>query len=425
MEWTDTEQAKLEELYDRLRQEEDFVIQIARRFPGRTKEAVRSKLKVIRRGRGEPVQAATVPAQVARDRQRKRLESQLSILQRKYRAAIDDANFQEAILKCVEEQIVTLPILKRPRRAKLSTAKVSETAGLLLSCLHIGEVVDEEETAGFGKYDFDLFSARMKLLAKKVINISQNILSGYNLKKLVVGGLGDWVSGTIHDELVETAEGTVIEWTFCGALVMAQFLQELLQYFEEIELICVIGNHGRMTKKPRFKRRYVNWDYVLYNTLALMMKDEPRISFHLPKSFFTVRDIEGWKFLFLHGDNIKAWQGYPFYGVDRAVYKIKELLGSRQEYIDYAVLAHFHQQLSFDRVHGEVFVNGSLKGGDEFALGRLFTSAQPKQLFFGIHKDEGVTWRFPLNPFKADPEQEMYPFSFSEDIAVQTASLIG
>jgi len=421
--WSDGEKARLLGLYDQYRKERDFIVQITEQFPGKTKNSIRMQLGKLRRERGEPAQVASVPAQVAWDREKEQLQTQLSMLKRKYRAVLKDLNFQDMILACVQEQITVLPPVEPPRPSEVAPTKVSETAGLLLSCLHIGETVDEEETAGFGKYDFDLFSARMKMLAEKVIHISQGILSGYELRKLVIGALGDWVSGTIHDELVETAEGTVIEWTFCGALVIAQFLQELLRYFEEIEFIGVVGNHGRLSKKPRFKQRYANWDYVLYQTLALMMINEPRISFHLPRSFFTVRDIEGWKFLMLHGDNIKAWQGYPFYGVDRAISKLKELLGSRGEYLDYAALAHFHNQLSFSRVHGEVLVNGSLKGGDEFALGKLFTSAQPSQWFFGVHREAGVTWRYPLNPFKADPEVAMYPYSFREGIADQVKAL--
>ena len=61
-----------------------------------------------------------------------------------------------------------------------------------------------------------------------------------------------------------------------------------------------------MSREVRFKNRYVNWDYFLYQVLALMMVNNPRIKFDLPRSFWVVKIQGGRKQLLLHGDNIKV-----------------------------------------------------------------------------------------------------------------------
>ena len=71
---------------------------------------------------------------------------------------------------------------------------------------------------------------------------------------MIVLGLGDFVSGLIHEELVESAPDTIIEWVLGGSLVVSQFLLDLCENFEEVEFDGIPGNHGRMTKKPRFKQ---------------------------------------------------------------------------------------------------------------------------------------------------------------------------
>ena len=73
------------------------------------------------------------------------------------------------------------------------------------------------------------------------------------LPKLVVPMLGDMISGDIHDELAITNVGNNLDQMIYGAHVIAQSLIRLAANFEEVFVPCVVGNHGRMTKKPPMK----------------------------------------------------------------------------------------------------------------------------------------------------------------------------
>jgi len=161
-----------------------------------------------------------------------------------------------------------------------------------------------------------------------------------------------------------------------------------------------------MHRKPRFKNRYVNWDYVAYQFLSLLLKDQKNITFNLPKSFWHLQEINGKRFLFLHGDNINSYNGIPWYGINRTIAQFKELLEAKQQRFDYICMGHFHQRNILDRVTGELILNGSLIGGNEFVIGKMFTSGEASQHLGGVHHKRGTTWNYKIRVQYAPTEGE-------------------
>jgi len=290
-----------------------------------------------------------------------------------------------------------------------------ETALLLLGDFHIGETVDKEEVCGFGEYNFDIFVRRLKFLAESIKSITLSKLKGYRIDKLVIYCLGDMVSGRIHEELIESGEDIIFQILY-GSYALAQFVLEMLQMFEEVEILGVVGNHGRLQKQVRYKKRFVNWDWIFYQFLSMFLSAVDRVKCNFPKSFFAIHRIYGWTFLVLHGDNIKSWLGIPWYGIDRAVYRLGDLLQSRGEAIDYRVLGHFHQTGELDRGRGEILINGSMIGGTEYSLGRVFSFERPTQLFAGCHEEIGVVWRYPLR-LDLPGVEKVKPYSYRKDFS--------
>jgi len=361
---------------------------------------------------------------VTKDREIQRLKTQLEIVQRKYIVANKTSNLQESILNVLHQTISALPTVKVPTLKSFKVERTKETALLLLSDLHSGEVVRADETGGFNSYNFEIMKNRLKYLAESIMDISQNKLRGYEFPKLVIGGLGDFVTGLIHGELVETAENTPIEWTSGTALVVAQFMLELAQVFPEIEFVGVVGNHGRMTKEIRYKNRYVNWDYVTYIMLSLLLRNQKNIKFNLPKSFWSLKEISGKTFLFLHGDNIHSWAGIPWYGIQRMVSRFQELFYSRKIKVDYVCLGHFHNAGTLDKIKGEIVLNGSVIGGDEYSIGKLFLSSDAKQIFAGVHERKGLSWRYHLNLQDAPETKNPYIYDIDKPLVEQANEIL-
>jgi len=350
------------------------------------------------------LQPLTIEDKVARDREVHRLKERVSELEAKYREATRDHLIEDALLSAFAERVPCLePAPHVPRKAA-ATKRTPETVVALWSDFHIGEVVSGEETDGLAWYDFETFAARFQKMIDTSLSICFDKLTGYNLPRLEVFMLGDMVSGVIHDELVETSDGTVMEWLLDGAHVVAQGLRDLAAEFPEVRVTCVVGNHGRLSKQVRFKKRYVNFDYLFYRLVALELRDQTNIEFDIPKSFWRLVDVSGHKFLILHGDNIKSWNGIPWYGIERAMLRLTNLLASQRRFFDYACAGHFHNAGTLDRVNGELILNGSMPGGNEFSIGALFASTKPRQLIFGVHPDKGKTWSYGIGLSDVDDE---------------------
>lgn len=356
----------------------------------------------------EPAIELTTDEKVAIDREVMQLRAKLSDLQSRYDAANREHTVEAKLLDAFEGKVGRLPAVPAPgRKAVAAGGGLPETVVALFSDAHIGEVVSGEEMNGLAWYDFTTFAARYQHFVDSITSICFGKLTGYTLNDLEVFMLGDMVSGIIHEELVETAEGTVMEWLLDGAHVVAQGLRDLATRFSSVKVRCVVGNHGRLTKQVRFKKRYVNYDYLFYHLLRLELADQENITFDIPKSFWHLVEVEGHTFLLLHGDNIKSWNGIPWYGIERAMLRLTTLLASQRRFFDYACVAHFHNAGALDRVNGELILNGSLPGGNEFSIGALFASTMPRQVIFGVHPEHGKTWSYGID-LSAPSEEVRY-----------------
>jgi hypothetical protein len=322
-------------------------------------------------------------------------------------ATLREKELEQRIIDAITERIPALPPVKAPTIIKRKPGR-PETVVALLSDGHIGEVVNSEETGGLNHYDFDTFMRRWQYHVDSIGGICFGKLTGYDLHKLHIMALGDMVSGIIHDELVETSDGTLMDWLIDGSYVLAQGIRQLAAEFETVEVDWHFGNHGRVTQKPRFKRRWVNYDYLLGHMIQRELRDQPNITFNNHKSFWSLVEVEGSHILNLHGDNIKGWAGIPLYGVQRAVSNLSALLASQRRRFDVVNLGHFHQTALLERVDCDVILNGSIIGGNEFSYGALFSGNKPRQVMYGMHPDRGRTWQYAMDLSHGDAKEARF-----------------
>ena len=347
-------------------------------------EAIRKKMS--RSG----VKKSFIAQRFEQDVQIERMRQELDYYRKMYKGTVRMSAFEAEILDRIEKKNIVLPAVKAPSESKTPS---SEKAVFLWSDWHIGETVSFESMGGLNEYNFDIFTERFNTLVSTSSNIVANKLSAFGVRDIYIFHLGDVVSGMIHDELVRTADKNVVDCIFDGAAVVAAGIRELCQTFEHVYFVGIPGNHGRFTKKKEHKDRYVNWDYVFYKTVGLMLKDQPNLTLKASRSIWALEEVAGFRFLLLHGDDIKGWSGIPWYGIDRAVSKLTALFASSNRFFDYVCLAHFHSSGTFDHTGAEIILNGSLVGGDEYAAS-LFLNNKPKQRIFGVHPEHGKTWEY-------------------------------
>ena len=127
-------------------------------------------------------------------------------------------------------------------------------ANLLLSDLHLDEVVDPAQMRGMNAYDREIAAIRLQRLGERTIRVARDFVSGVTYDGLFLWANGDIVSGNIHDELQRTNAGrgvtdTIDYWVD----PLAGLFNQLADFFGKVHIVSTVGNHGRSYKKPPAK----------------------------------------------------------------------------------------------------------------------------------------------------------------------------
>ena len=262
------------------------------------------------------------------------------------------------------------------------------TAAVVLSDWHIGEVIEENEVEGFGKYNFAIAQARIFRILDSFIKWIHVQRTGYAIDDLAVITEGDFISGDIHDELIATNEFPVPVQTAKAGLLLGESISRLAAHFNKV-IVYAVGadNHSRLQRKPRFKQRYESGLSYLVNHIArCYLEKHENVTFQAATGIKMIASIAGWKFLCEHGDTVKSWMGIPYYGLERSrAREAVKRMGTSSDF-NYYVIGHWHVPAI---ISGNIIVNGSLSGTSEFdhAAGR---HARPAQVAFLVSRSHGV-----------------------------------
>jgi len=306
--------------------------------------------------------------------------------------SIDIENF-----KSVVEEVITTKKYISPTYKKPFKGKIKENAVLLLSDIHCGKInkfLDIETGKVEETYNEQIMIQKFNKLIESIYSIIKLLSYSYDIKKLYIFGLGDFVD----NNLIFKGQRFFIEYgvgkqVLTLVKVLADFIEELLSLFEEIEFVGVIGNHGRLTERKEASPVENSFDYLTYKILETYFRQEKRVKFDIPKTWFYVKSIENHKFLLHHGDCIYSWMGIPYYGITRQS-------KARQIEIPHNIecIGHFHQRMEIP-VSSRSFclVNGSFIDKDDFAWRKYGVLSKAEQYFFGVSKKRSRTWSFSLD----------------------------
>lgn len=272
------------------------------------------------------------------------------------------------------------------------------TPVLMLSDLHLDERVSVAEMDGLNSYNREIAEQRLERVIESTIEMMHTYVAGLTLDGIVVALNGDIITGDIHEELMKTNQApvpaTIVHWL----PILAGALTRLADAFGRVQVFCTDGNHDRTTKKIQKKKRAETSNaWIVYNVLAMLLEDDERITIEVSKAPEIVFDIYDTTFLQTHGDAFKGGGG-----VGGIWPPMMRWLKSKQNVrkFDIALIGHWHQL-----IYGQgIFVNGSLKGYDEYAMSLGFGFERPQQMLFVVTPENGVTHR--LNVF-ADSKREL------------------
>lgn len=265
-----------------------------------------------------------------------------------------------------------------------------------ISDVHIEEPVVKSVVNNLNEYNITISAERVTRYFKRLLYmINQSRKAGYYIDTLVLGLLGDFITGYIHEELEEANELTPPEAT----LLVQELLVKGIKFLSEngklkrIIIPCVPGNHGRTTTRKRYTTGYKNsYEWLMYNNIKKIFDYYGRhenVEFVIAESEFVYLDLFGKINKFSHGDHFN-YQG----GIGGLEVPLKKWILRENAVIktDMSWIAHWHQYISLNKVR----VNGSVIGYNSFARAFGFEPEPPKMQFQLLDKKRGYTLNNPI-----------------------------
>lgn len=272
--------------------------------------------------------------------------------------------------------------------------KSSESAAcLMLSDWHVEELVEGKTCNELNEFNLDVASARIRRTFGKSAGLIDMFRVQTRINHLVVILGGDHMTGYIHEELVENNELSPTETILWLIDHITEGLDGLLKdrRIAKISVLCVVGNHGRTTQKPRVATGYKNsYEWLMYHNLRRIYREKSsRITFQIADGYHLWREVFGMNLRVHHGDAIRYQGGVG--GISIPVNKaIQQWNQARKADLD--VFGHWHQMLD-----GRTWIaNGSLIGYNAYAVKIKAGFERPSQQLFLIEKEHGRTITAPV-----------------------------
>lgn len=352
--------------------------------------SVRNKhLRLVKREGGSKIVCyGSQPDNLERDRTIDRLTETKKATASKYEEA------KELLEKAERERDAVLEIQDyEPFEIKPSSpsGKSESVAVVLASDWHVEENVDPAAVNGLNKYDLKIAKDRATQFFQGVLRLTQIFQKDTKIDTLVLALLGDFISGSIHEDIAENTNlGPTKALVYVEELLVSGI--EFLLDNSKLNLVvpCHSGNHGRATKEQRFATEAENsFEYYMYHVLNKHFKDNKRVRFLVSESYVSYLPVFGFNIRFHHGHGMKYGGGVG--GLFVPAYKaVARWNDGRRADLD--CFGHFHQF----RDGGSFICNGSMIGYNAYAVGKGISYEKPQQVMFVIEKTRGRTFTVPI-----------------------------
>ena len=272
---------------------------------------------------------------------------------------------------------------------------VTGTAVLFLSDIHFDEVVSAAQVGGSNEYNREIAIASIRNTFRSAIMLLKGFMAAPKYDGIVCPLGGDLLSGNIHEELQQTNEAPIQQSMIVLEEILIEGLGALADEFGKVHVPCVVGNHGRMTRKPQAKNRALeSFEWPIYQRLAAHFRKDSRLTFDIPDGPDAFFNIYGTRFCLTHGDQFRGGDGVGgiLVPIGRGLSRKQFRQQAMGDPFDVMMIGHWHQYIHLSNL----IINGSIKGMDEYAYQGNFAFQEPEQALFIVHPEIGVTARWPI-----------------------------
>jgi hypothetical protein len=334
------------------------------------------------------------------EKERVKLRDEIGRLRREltkaHRHALSTEHVREAIFGLAEMH-PTAPDWPATARISKGGPGIPQT---LWSDWHWGEVVKRDQVGGVNAFNLTIAAQRARRLVETIIDLAFNHQVNPQYPGIVVALGGDMITGEIHPELTETNEAPIPPTLMDLLEALIWCFDRLLEKFPRIFVPCVVGNHGRMTIKPRAKNVvHTSFEWMLYTMLERHYRHDKRIRFLVSDDIHAHYRVAGCRVLLTHGDRngVKGGDGFigPIGPIIRGRGKVA--LAEVQVGRDFDLLIEGHWHYYLAHTEAGLIVNGALIGYSEYARNMLSVPFQrPIQAMWYTHPEIGITKAEPI-----------------------------
>ena len=318
------------------------------------------------------------------DKRLKEINNKVNQLQKEKQKLKDERNHINAerrivarvehLIECTKDEIEELNKTK-PLLGNVDLVNtVSEKEGVvLLSDIHYGAETDNILDC----YNPQICEKKLNYYCKKVIEYGEL----NNLSTIHMLGLGDFISGLIHNVNRFDSRLLITEQVIKISELIAEFINELSKHFY-VKYAIINGNHSRIVAEKDNSREEENFTEFIRPFIINRLAENKNVEYINHKDCGIIEvDVLGNKCLAIHGDNDR----------DR---NLDRLIQMYDYPIDYIFRGHFHQSKQFDVNNTTVVCSGAFGSEGYAKKGRLYN--KPIQKFLVFNK-EGMICSYDIN----------------------------
>jgi len=253
-------------------------------------------------------------------------------------------------------------------------------AVLVLSDWHYGLVADNV----FNRYNKEICKRRVT----QVIDDAIDRLILHCCGKLHVAVLGDLWHGAIHTSARVASEELVCEQMMQASEILAQSIEKLSHYVDEVVVYVTYGNHARTVQNKNDSIHRDNMERIVPWWLEQRLKHLDNVE---------IEQDSGSEFLFITacGHEICAAHG-DLDNIKTSPRLLSALFQKKMgKDIEYILLGDKHHRESFEELGVSAVMCGSLCGADDFANNRRLYSV-PSQFLLIVDPEAGIDAEYRL-----------------------------
>jgi len=275
---------------------------------------------------------------------------------RHYRKYLRDEARIEVLTEAIKESANQIEPITLTPPLSIEPTEAGVEAILLISDWHTGAKFKNFKNS----YDLAIQKCRIDKLYRDTVKYCQQ----NNVTRLHILNLGDMHEGNIHVSVRVESEIDVIQQVMQASEMIAELILALEPYFEETFYHHVYDNHSRINKndaehieKENFAKLGHWW---LQERLARMQSVTRLVPQTIDENIGYFETVNGKKVAYVHGH------------LDKINTVFQNLGGLLRVQLDYIFMGHYHVAKMKEFQGGKVFVNGSLKGLDPYALNNRY-----------------------------------------------------